>query len=118
VTASLYHIVAADDWDEASGHGWYAPEGFAAEGFIHLSDLGQLLRPANLLYRGRTDLAVLVIDPDRLTADVVYEPGSHGEDEHFPHLYGRLNVEAVVDVVAFPCGESGGFELPVRLRTG
>ena len=47
-----------------------------------------------------------------LAAEVRYEPGSHGEDELFPHLYGPLNLEAVRAVHDFPCEPDGSFILP------
>lgn len=112
----LFHIIGNADRQAAMEAGRYAPPGLASEGFIHLSARSQILRPANLLYQGRSDLVLLVIDPDKLENDVVYEPGSHGEAEDFPHLYGTLNLDAIVDVVEFPCGPDGGFELPQGLR--
>ncbi len=115
MTDRLFHIVARSDWSEAETLGRYAPDSYAVEGFIHLSRLDQVLRPANLLYRGRSDLVLLVVEPERLRPDVVFEPGSHGEDELFPHLYGPLNLDAVVAVIDFPAGNDGGFELPAEL---
>ena len=115
IPASLFHIVGRDEWSDACKRGRYAPDSFAAERFIHLSQKSQILRPANLLYRDRTDLVLLRIDPSGLRADVVYEPGSHGEDELFPHLYGQLNIDAVTEVIDFPCSPDGGFVLPAAV---
>lgn len=112
---TLFHIVGDADWALAQKAGTYTPSGFAAEGFVHLSQKHQILRPANLLYEGRKDLVLLVIEPTLLAADVVFEPGSHGEAELFPHLYGPLNVDAVTDVVAFPSQADGSFVLPEAL---
>jgi uncharacterized protein (DUF952 family) len=112
----VFHIVGRDDWIDAKERGRYAPDAFAADGFIHLSKKSQILHPANLFYRGRTDLQLLVIAADRVRADIVYEPGSHGEEELFPHLYGQLNLDAVIDVVDFPCNEDGSFDEPKGLR--
>ena len=111
----FFHIIGHDAWREAKAAGRYAPDSLATEGFIHLSLKSQITRPANLLYAGRTDLALLVIDGDQLEENVVMEPGSHGEAEHFPHLYGQLPLEAVVDVVDFPPGPNGQFHLPEGL---
>jgi len=111
----VFHIIGESDWAAVSGDGTYAPASLASEGFIHLSRVDQILRPANLLYSGRSDLLLLEIDVACLRAELVFEPGSHGEDEYFPHLYGALNTDAVIRVVSFPCGEDGVFELPVGL---
>lgn len=108
----LFHIIGSAEWAEAQSLGRYAPESLAVEGFIHLSKRAQILRPANLLYQGREDLQLLVLDPESLRAEVVLEPGSHGENELFPHLYGQLNLDAVRRVVDFPCDENGAFALP------
>lgn len=115
MTPDLFHIIGTDDWAEAARTGEYSPPSMEAEGFIHLSARHQILRPANLLYRGRADLLLLRIDADALDANLVWEPGSHGEAEDFPHLYGALNVDAVVGTIDFPCGTDGGFELPPEL---
>ena len=111
----VFHIINESAWANAQGNDGYSPDGFASEGFIHLSRKSQILRPANLLYTGQTDLVLLVIEVARLTAELLYEPGSHGEAELFPHLYGPLNLDAVVEVVAFPCEADGSFVLPATL---
>lgn len=112
---ALFHIIDKATWSDARQRAQYAPASFEVEGFIHLSRREQILRPANLLYHGRTDLCLLVIDPARLDGEVVMERGSHGEAELFPHLYGRLNIDAVDRVIEFPCNEDGAFTLPVEL---
>ncbi|MDT0426000.1 DUF952 domain-containing protein, partial [Streptomyces evansiae] len=57
---------------------------------------------------GGRDLVVLVVDPARLTDPVRYEAMKPGGEE-FPHLYGPLPVEAVVEVRPWPAvsGASG-----------
>jgi uncharacterized protein (DUF952 family)/GNAT superfamily N-acetyltransferase len=83
---------------------WAAGEiGDEGDGFVHLSRPDQVLTPANALYRGRTDLLLLVLDPARLD-DVRVEDG-------FPHLYGTLTTDAVVDTVSFRCDDDGVFRL-------
>jgi GNAT superfamily N-acetyltransferase len=66
---------------------------------VHLSTPEQVHLPAAVLFPGRRDLAVLVIDPARLADPVRFEPGVHGEAQLFPHLYGPLPVSAVVAVL-------------------
>lgn len=112
MATDLFHIIDEQAWDSVRGKTDFEPESLRTEGFIHLSMKHQILRPANLLYRGRSDLHLLVLDQDALSSEVVFEPGSHGEEDLFPHLYGPLNLDAVTRTVAFPCEADGTFELP------
>jgi len=100
----LLHLTGSRDWDAAaaSAEGGYRGDTLDTDGFIHLSAPHQVLGPANRLFRGRTDVVLLVIDEARLGAgaDVRWEPGGAPGDggELFPHLYSVLPVEAVAHV--------------------
>ena len=71
------------------------------EGFIHCStDLAQVSGVLDRFYRGLEDtLVLLVIDPSRLSAEVRYEPSA---GELFPHIYGPIDLEAVIEVRPAP----------------
>jgi uncharacterized protein (DUF952 family)/GNAT superfamily N-acetyltransferase len=114
----LLHITTPAAWRVALAAGTYvAPSRFVpgGEGFIHLSTPAQVHHPANLLYRGRDDLLLLVLDEARLDGEVVFEPGAHGEAELFPHLYGTIPTGAVTSVVPWPPGPDGLFTPPTGL---
>jgi len=49
------------------------------------------------MFADRKDLILLVIDPRKVDAEVVFENGN-GRMEPFPHLYGPLPLEAVESV--------------------
>ena len=66
---------------------------------------------ANARFRGADDLVLLCVAVDRLKAPLRYEPGDPGSDELFPHLYGALDVGAVLRVLPFAEGPDG-FALP------
>ena len=100
------------EWEAARVLGDYRLDTLDSEGFIHCSTPQQVLGPANALYRGQDDLVLLVIDPARLTAELVYED-CYEAGEAFPHIYGPLNLDAVVRVVPFPPLPDGSFVLPV-----
>ncbi|MGY1812179.1 GNAT family N-acetyltransferase [Blastococcus sp. SYSU D00820] len=97
----LVHLVEPADWRAALSAGELRPPSLAAAGFVHLSTPAQVHLPAQRLYPGRRDLALLVVDPARLTGPVRWEPGVPGDPdgERFPHLYGPLPTSAVVAVV-------------------
>jgi uncharacterized protein (DUF952 family) len=107
----ILHITAREEWEAARSLGEYRADTLPVEGFIHCSTLAQVLIPANERYRGRADLVLLVIDPARLAAELVYED-CYETGVAFPHLYGPLNLDAVVRVVPFPPGPDGNFTLP------
>jgi uncharacterized protein (DUF952 family) len=107
----LVHICAADEWQAAEARGEHRPDSLHAVGFIHLSAPEQVHLPANRLYAGRTDLLLLHIDPDQLTAPVRWEPGvaSDPESMRFPHLYGPLPVAAVTSITPYQPASDGSF---------
>lgn len=109
----LRHLARRADWEQALETGSYLPPGFADEGFVHLSTAETLPLPANLLYARHDGLVLLWIDPDRLTAELRYEPGGDEVgDVLFPHLYGPLPVDAVVAVTPLQAWEPGAFVAP------
>ncbi|MCO5181368.1 MAG: DUF952 domain-containing protein [Candidatus Promineofilum sp.] len=107
----ILHITARDDWEAAQAKGDYRLDSLETEGFIHCSTPQQVLGPANEFYRGRSDLVLLVIDPARLEARLVYED-LYESGAIFPHIYGPLNLDAVINVLPFPPTADGTFELP------
>ena len=99
----LVHLIEPAQWRAALAAGAVRPPSLEAVGFVHLSTPEQVHVPARALHPGRRDLALLVVDPARLTDPVRFEPG-HPEDPagmRFPHLYGPLPVATVVAVVAY-----------------
>jgi uncharacterized protein (DUF952 family) len=68
----------------------------ADEGLIDVSATAeQVTWVANRLYGDVVDLVVLVLDEHLLTAPVRYDSTPDGV---FPHLYGPLDREAIVDI--------------------
>ncbi|MEU6274650.1 DUF952 domain-containing protein [Streptomyces populi] len=100
----LLHLTERSLWDEARASGAFemSTRGrtLKEEGFIHCSLRRQLPAVAAMVYgsyTGPDELVVLVIDAERLTAPVRFEAMEPGGEE-FPHVYGPITVDAVVDV--------------------
>ncbi|WP_460069377.1 DUF952 domain-containing protein [Streptomyces sp. YKOK-I1] len=100
----ILHITERALWAAARDQGAYTwstrGRTLAEEGFIHCSTRTQLPKVAAFLYGaydGPDDLVVLVVDPARLDAPLRYEAPEPGGEE-FPHVYGPIPVDAVVDV--------------------
>ena len=96
--------------------GSYQPEAFREDGFIHCSTQDQVIQVANARFRGQTGLVLLFIDTDKVDAEIIYE-NLEGGQQLFPHIYGKLNIDAVAHVGDFTPTEDGYFTLPSgRLR--
>jgi uncharacterized protein (DUF952 family) len=91
----IYHICPRSDWLTAQETGFYTVPSLETEGFIHCSFAAQVQESLQLHFQGQTDLLLLKIDPTRLTPTLRQEASRKGE--LFPHLYGPLNLEAVVE---------------------
>lgn len=105
----IFHIISRDQWALAQAAGAHRGDTLDSEGFIHCSTAEQVLLPANALFRGRTDLLLLCIDAGKVQPEIRYEQSG---DLFFPHIYGPLNVDAVVNVVDFPPSADGTYSLP------
>jgi uncharacterized protein (DUF952 family) len=114
----IYHIATASDWAQAQAAGAYTTSTLgrtlAEEGFIHCSGADQVAAVANMFYRGLPDLLVLVIDTGRVRPEIRLEQLA-GSAEPFPHIYGPLNVDAVVETRRFEPGPDGRFFFPAAV---
>jgi uroporphyrinogen-III synthase/uncharacterized protein (DUF952 family) len=106
----LFHITTTEQAGAAAESGSYEGDTLATEGFVHCSFNEQVAPVANAMFRGRSDLALLEIDPARLTSRLEVEANEPG-GERFPHVYGPINWDAVVRALPFAEG-SDGFEPP------
>ena len=108
----IYHIAAAADWERAVRDGQYTMSTrgltLAEQGFIHASTAEQVPLVANAFYRDVPDLLLLVIDTERVGPEIRYEPVP-GQAAPYPHIYGPLNVTAVVEARPFGPGPDGQF---------
>lgn len=110
----ILHLVSQADWDAQKDSGLYRAASLESEGFIHFSAQEQVAGSANRYYIGRDDLLLLVVDTDKLNVPLKYEAPRDParKDERFPHVYGALNVDAVVRVVPYKPNADGKFDPP------
>ena len=108
----ILHITTRSHWQKAQQEGIYRAESLETEGFIHCSTPAQVMATANKFFHGQTDLVLLSIESDRVQPEIRYET-AHGE--LFPHLYGALNVDAVMQAIDFEPNTDGNFALPPAL---
>jgi glutathione S-transferase len=128
----IYHLALTEEWQAAQRQGSYrrSTRGLSLEqvGFIHASRADQLAATYRRFYGDAGPVTLLTIDPQRLTAPLRYEPAPQGGgdagsvgivmaggkesaeggekgSELFPHIYGPLPLEAVLNAEPFAPGD-------------
>jgi uncharacterized protein (DUF952 family) len=112
----IYHITSRKAWEDAQSNGEYRADSLTTEGFIHCSTFEQVLPVAHLYYKGQRGLIVLEIEPSLLSPDLKWEPPSGGNPppgvpvgEMFPHVFGPINVNAVIRTLDLQSNPDGTF---------
>lgn len=115
----IYHITSRSAWNEAHHSGEYRAESLETEGFIHCSTEQQVVPVAQKFYAGQQGLVLLVIEPALLSSDLKWEAPSGGtpppgvpDGDLFPHIYGPINLDAVVKVFDLEAAPDGKYSLP------
>lgn len=107
---TVAHVATEAAWRSAREAGEYRDASLASDGFIHCSWPWQVARVASALFRGRGDLVLLLVDTRGLRAALRLEPAWPAEG--FPHLYGPLNLDAVVRSAPYAPRPDGRFPSP------
>ena len=117
----ILHITTHKEWEEAQLVGEYCAPSLKSDGFIHCSTIKQAEDTANIFFKGQHGLALLCIDENKLKSECKYEnPTGGGLNDPsvgnlFPHIYGPINISAVIKIVDFPINEKGIFALPKEI---
>lgn len=117
----IYHLAVSVEWNAARAKGTIYDRSTLGvsldeQGFIHCSFVDQLQFIADLVYSGRADVVLLTIDVSRLGVEVRVE-GVDGGDEHFPHVYGAISLDAVIAATSVPVGRDGCLDIEAALAS-
>ena len=94
---NIYHIVFKSEWEKQIGLPEYTAASLDLEGFIHASNLEQIVATLNRFFSTEKDnVVILKIDTSLLLPKLVYEPAG---DELFPHIFGGINKNAIVEIL-------------------
>ena len=128
MSETILHITSRDAWETAQEQRQYISPSLTGEGFIHCSTQVQVLPVAEKFYKGQTGLVLLVIDSTRLSSELKWEPPFDGAppagktptpsaevpaSDIFPHVYGPINLDAIVQVIDFEPTADGKFVWPM-----
>lgn len=92
----IYHIVLPEVWENFKGKNSYAADSLQTEGFIHCSFAHQIDAVLERYYKNAGKVLILTIDIAELRSKLIEEPSTN--NEIYPHVYGEINTEAIIDV--------------------
>ena len=101
-------VITKRDWEIAKIDGEINEASLKEEGFIHCSFLEQALKVAEKHFSHEEDVLLLTINPSLIKAKIKNELASNGQE--YPHVYGVIHIEAIVDITPFT-KENGKFIL-------
>lgn len=113
MTALIYKILRPAEWSAVQKLGQLSGTPVdIADGFIHFSTAAQARETAARHFSGESELILLAVEPDRLSASLKWEPSRGGE--LFPHLYAALPLDHVVGIYRLSRAADGTHLFPAE----
>ena len=105
----ILHCMKRTTWEERRNKESWGKRNIKAEGFIHCSTVEYFWRVAPNFIDIEDELILVCIDENKLKVEVKYEDGDNCGRE-YPHVYGLINNDAVINVLPFLKNEDGTYK--------
>ncbi|PYF08371.1 DUF952 domain-containing protein [Ureibacillus chungkukjangi] len=93
----ILHCLKESTWEKAKDNVYYGRESIEAFGYIHCSSIENFWRVAPNFKDVLEPVVLLFIDTNKVEAEIKWEDdGNYGRT--YPHIYGELNLNALVKV--------------------
>lgn len=99
----IYHITMPKNYEQDFDGENLTHPSLEAEGFIHCATLSQVAGVLERYFVGIDEITLLHLDESLLTSELKYEIAT--ADEAFPHIFGKINKEAIVKVELVQLGK-------------
>lgn len=96
----ILHTTSKDSWEQNARKDYYGEFSMQSCGFIHCSTFETVLDVANSIFSDSGQVLLVCIDTDKVKPEIKWE-NSKNSGILFPHIYGLLNLNAVVGVFEF-----------------
>lgn len=106
----LFHLTTKENWNKYKKSGNYEPESLESDGFIHCSTGSHVEDTANRFFAGQDEILLLIIDASMIREDIKYEKDDE-TGEKFPHIYGPVSVNAIIDKIEIRAEDNGKFNI-------
>ena len=112
----IIYTATCEEWDKIKTQTEFSSEDYSIEGFIHCSYPNQTVWVLNKHFRNQEKVMLLCIDPELLKSNWISED-LKSKGEEFPHIYGNINIDAIVEVFDIQSSIEGLFYGNDRLKS-
>lgn len=106
----IYKVLTQEQFAQVEAGGPMQAPVDVADGFVHFSTARQLAGTLEKWFRGQQGLVLLAVDSATVAPDLRWEPSRGGD--LFPHVYGRVGREHVLQRWSLQTDASGVPEVP------
>lgn len=104
----ILHCMPEAVWESVRTLPRFGEASVAAEGFVHCSSIEFFWRVAPNFLHETEPLVLLLIDTDRVPAEILWEDADHC-GRAYPHVYGMIPTDAVTGVLPFLRDKAGNW---------
>lgn len=104
----ILHCMKEKLWNKVKNKTSFGKKGLKRFGFIHCSTIEYFWRVAPNFRNIKEPLVLICIDEDKLKAEIKYED-SDNCGRYYPHIYGEINMDSVVQVLPFLRDDNGNY---------
>ena len=109
----ILHCLKECEWNKYKNEKFYGEEYIKSGGFIHCSDVHTVHKVVWMFLDISEPLVLLCIDTSRVQAEIKWENGGSTD---YPHIYGLLNTDSIVNVLPFLKNDNNQFVLNQELQ--
>ena len=108
----IYYVCDGETWrTESTTDDYVGSSDDLRDGFMHFSTKAQVRTSVALHRAGQVGLVLLIVETEALGTGLKWEPSRGGQ--LFPHFYGKMPRNAVLEIIELPLGPDGTHEFPV-----
>ena len=111
----ILHCLTAEKWNNEKQKPFYGYDSIVKYGFIHCSSIENFWRVAPHFIDTEEKLILLCIDTENVKSEIKWEDHDNC-GRKYPHIYGELNTDAVINSFPFQKDSNGEFILNKEIK--
>ena len=105
----ILHGMKKNYWISHCNDAQYGFDDIKKNGFIHCSTIAYFWRVVHHFNEPNTEYVIICIDTDKVLADIKWEDCESNIGRYYPHIYGVINIDAIINVLPLFIDEEGNF---------